>query len=118
MTFVSVALNHSTNGGFLGCVVILTSTLVMVKAFRWITAGIFFIGLWLGLLYDPFNQSLSTSPVILYLPVILIMCFGIFSAFFVIYKAATFNDLPDEARYLEQQIREARKSLERAGFQF
>lgn len=89
----------------------------MVKALRWFAAAVLFISLWLGLFYAPFNYSPSLQTVIKYLPFIVILCLGLISLCFIIYKVITFNDLPDEAKHLERQIIEARKSLEKAGLQ-
>ncbi|XP_067626600.1 dolichol-phosphate mannosyltransferase subunit 3 [Eurosta solidaginis] len=52
------------------------------------------------------------------LPLVLLVLFGAFSATVVLYRTFTFNDCPQAAKELQQQIEEARKDLISRGFVF
>ncbi|EUB62246.1 Dedicator of cytokinesis protein [Echinococcus granulosus] len=86
----------------------------MVRAVRWITGVVLSIAVWLGVLYAPFSRSNALDLIILYSPVAIIVSFGLFSLFFIIYGVVTFNDCPGEAEKLKQQIDEARRNLKKA----
>lgn len=90
----------------------------MVKAVRWISVLVVSVAVWLGALYAPFTRPHFLDLMILYLPVAILILFGLFSFLFIIYGVVTFNDCPGEAEKLKQQIDEARRDLEKAGFKF
>nr|CDS17482.1 Dolichol phosphate mannosyltransferase subunit 3 [Echinococcus granulosus] len=68
----------------------------MVRAVRWITGVVLSIAVWLGVLYAPFSRSNALDLIILYSPVAIIVSFGLFSLFFIIYGVVTFNDCPSK----------------------
>ncbi|VDK39285.1 unnamed protein product [Taenia asiatica] len=90
----------------------------MVRAVRWASALALFVAVWLGALYAPFSRPHFLDLIILCLPGAVIILFGLFSFFFIIYGVVTFNDCPGEAEKLKQQIDEARRHLEKAGYEF
>ncbi|KAG4073167.1 hypothetical protein HA402_002556 [Bradysia odoriphaga] len=51
-------------------------------------------------------------------PLILIILFGAYAAFTVLYRVFTFNDCPEAAEELQRQIKEARDDLTSKGFRF
>ncbi|KAH8273097.1 hypothetical protein KR018_000650 [Drosophila ironensis] len=52
------------------------------------------------------------------LPVLLLVLFGLFSVWTVLYRTFTFNDCPEAAKELQEEILEARKDLTAKGFRF
>ncbi|KAH8293051.1 hypothetical protein KR054_012263 [Drosophila jambulina] len=52
------------------------------------------------------------------LPLLLLVIFGIFSVWTVLYRTFTFNDCPEAAKELQAEILEARKDLISKGFKF
>ncbi|XP_017104762.2 dolichol-phosphate mannosyltransferase subunit 3 [Drosophila bipectinata] len=52
------------------------------------------------------------------LPLLLLVLFGIFSVWTVLYRTFTFNDCPEAAKELQAEILEARKDLTAKGFRF
>ncbi|KAH8247280.1 hypothetical protein KR038_001415 [Drosophila bunnanda] len=52
------------------------------------------------------------------LPLLLLVIFGIFSVWTVLYRTFTFNDCPEAAKELQAEIIGARKDLIAKGFRF
>ncbi|XP_017462440.1 PREDICTED: dolichol-phosphate mannosyltransferase subunit 3-like [Rhagoletis zephyria] len=52
------------------------------------------------------------------LPIVLLVLLGAYAATVVLYRTFTFNDCPQAAKELQQQIEEARKDLKEKGFVF
>ncbi|KAM7361956.1 dolichyl-phosphate mannosyltransferase subunit 3 [Cochliomyia hominivorax] len=52
------------------------------------------------------------------LPYILVIMFGLYAAGTVLYRTFTFNDCPEAAKELQDQIQDARKDLIAKGFKF
>eukprot|EP00099_Drosophila_melanogaster_P000904 NP_001034051.1 uncharacterized protein Dmel_CG33977 [Drosophila melanogaster] len=52
------------------------------------------------------------------LPLLLLVIFGIYSVWTVLYRTLTFNDCPEAAKELQDEIQEARKDLIAKGFRF
>ena len=55
---------------------------------------------------------------VLTLPFVLVMLFGIYSLCFIVYKVLTFNDCPEAAEELKRQIKQAKKELKEKGMTF
>ncbi|VDM32341.1 unnamed protein product [Hydatigera taeniaeformis] len=90
----------------------------MVIALRWGTALVISVALWFGALYAPVSRPHYLDLIILYSPVVAVILFGMFSIFFVVYGVLTFNDCPGEDEKLKQQINEAKRNLQKSGFEF
>ncbi|XP_016936623.2 dolichol-phosphate mannosyltransferase subunit 3 [Drosophila suzukii] len=52
------------------------------------------------------------------LPLLLLVIFGLYSVWTVLYRTLTFNDCPEAAKELQDEILEARKDLIAKGFRF
>nr|XP_016936624.1 dolichol-phosphate mannosyltransferase subunit 3-like [Drosophila suzukii] len=52
------------------------------------------------------------------LPLLFLVIFGIYSVWTVLYRTLTFNDCPEAAKELQEEILEARKDLIAKGFRF
>ncbi|XP_034137570.1 dolichol-phosphate mannosyltransferase subunit 3 [Drosophila guanche] len=52
------------------------------------------------------------------LPLLLLVLFGVYSVWTVLYRTFTFNDCPEAAKELQSEILEARKDLIAKGFRF
>ncbi|KAH8312149.1 hypothetical protein KR044_009601 [Drosophila immigrans] len=51
-------------------------------------------------------------------PLLMLVLFGVYSVFTVLYRTFTFNDCPEAAKELQAEILEARKDLIAKGFKF
>ncbi|KAH3717619.1 dolichol-phosphate mannosyltransferase subunit 3-like [Dreissena polymorpha] len=91
------------------------------KLFQWLLAGVTFIVLWIALVLGYREQdgtSTSTPTVVLFLPLYVIITFGLFSVAVIGYRVATFNDCIEAAKELQTEIEEAKADLKSKGFKF
>ncbi|XP_014773126.1 dolichol-phosphate mannosyltransferase subunit 3 [Octopus bimaculoides] len=78
------------------------------------------MSLWSAFLFDHDNVIFSKQVrnVALMMPLYLIISFACVSLGIIGYRVATFNDCINAASELKQQLKEARKDLEKRGFKF
>ncbi|XP_026811656.1 dolichol-phosphate mannosyltransferase subunit 3 [Rhopalosiphum maidis] len=92
----------------------------MKKLTQWVVGVNILSILWLSLLFNQYDSKISKEYflVIQFLPIILLICFGVFSLAVILYRVATFNDCKLAAEDLQAEIKEARIALRQKGFKF
>ncbi|EDV92956.1 GH18544 [Drosophila grimshawi] len=92
----------------------------MTNLQRWLFYATLFAVPYLAIVLGTVQTAL-TSKYLLHiqlLPLLLLILFGIYSVWTVLYRTFTFNDCPEAAKELQEEILEARKDLIAKGFKF
>ncbi|XP_016959771.1 dolichol-phosphate mannosyltransferase subunit 3 [Drosophila biarmipes] len=92
----------------------------MTNLQRWLFYASLFAVPYLSIVLGAVHTQL-TSKYLLHiqlLPLVLLVIFGIYSVWTVLYRTLTFNDCPEAAKELQDEILEARKDLIAKGFRF
>lgn len=90
----------------------------MIKAVEWIAGAVLFLAFWLSLvtkIVEIPTDCWCVLHVIYYLPFYAVLTFGTVSAVIVLYRTLTFNDCPEAAKELQEQIKLARTDLKKRG---
>ena len=88
----------------------------MTKLMEWLSVGVLFLCLWIPLLFGASSLHLCHYKIhIWFLPVYLVLIFGMMSAAIVLYRVFTFNDCPEAYQELKRQIQEAKIDLQNKG---
>ncbi|XP_030371021.1 dolichol-phosphate mannosyltransferase subunit 3 [Scaptodrosophila lebanonensis] len=92
----------------------------MTNLQRWLFYAALFAVPYLAIVLGSVQTPLTTKYFlhIQLLPLLLLVLFGLYSAFTVLYRTFTFNDCPEAAKELQAEIIEARKDLIAKGFKF
>ncbi|EDW97241.1 dolichol-phosphate mannosyltransferase subunit 3 [Drosophila yakuba] len=92
----------------------------MTNLQRWLFYASLFAIPYLSVLLGTVQTPLTTKYFlhIQLLPLVLLVIFGIYSVWTVLYRTLTFNDCPEAAKELQEEILEARKDLIAQGFRF
>lgn len=92
----------------------------MKKITQWVVGLNILSVLWISLLFHQYDSKISKERfmVIQFLPIILLICFGVFALAVILYRVATFNDCKSAAEELQAEIKEARTALRKKGFKF
>jgi len=92
----------------------------MTKLVEWLVAAGVVGALWLSILTNRIENSLTRDhyTLVLLSPVIFVGLFGLFSLALVIYRALTFNNCDEASAELQKEIAEAKADLKRLGFKF
>ncbi|XP_044763150.1 dolichol-phosphate mannosyltransferase subunit 3 [Coccinella septempunctata] len=92
----------------------------MTKLMEWLTAISALISLWVALLTNKIGNDFTKQhhQFILYLPIILIILFGLYALTVVLYRTFTFNNCEEAAAALKKEIQEAKSSLKAMGYIF
>ncbi|XP_022162579.1 dolichol-phosphate mannosyltransferase subunit 3 [Myzus persicae] len=92
----------------------------MKKLTQWVVGLNILSILWLSLLFHQYDSKISKEHflVIQFLPIILLILFGVFSLAVILYRVATFNNCQSAAEELQAEIKEARTALQKKGFKF
>ncbi|EDW14584.1 dolichol-phosphate mannosyltransferase subunit 3 [Drosophila mojavensis] len=92
----------------------------MTNLQRWLFYATLFAVPYLSIVLGTVQTSFTTKYLlhIQLLPLVLLVLFGIYSAWIVLYRTFTFNDCPSAAKELQLEILEARKDLIAKGFKF
>ncbi|EDV49230.1 dolichol-phosphate mannosyltransferase subunit 3 [Drosophila erecta] len=92
----------------------------MTNLQRWLFYASLFAIPYLSVLLGTVQTQLTTKYFlhIQLLPLALLVIFGIYSVWTVLYRTLTFNDCPVAAKELQDEILEARKDLIAQGFRF
>lgn len=90
------------------------------KLFQWLFVASTFGAVWLSYVAGFFNTNLRQEyhDIILILPLYLLMAFASYSLALLGYRVATFNDCKDAAEELQEDVKAARKDLERRGYKY
>ncbi|KAK3765468.1 hypothetical protein RRG08_017143 [Elysia crispata] len=90
------------------------------KLYQWLLAASIFMAAWLSYVAGFFQTNLRQEyhNIILVLPIYLLMAFASYSLALLGYRVATFNDCIDAAEELQEDVKEARKDLERIGYKY
>lgn len=92
----------------------------MTKLVEWLCFLLVYFVTWLLVLTKSINLNLSSDwdNVVVYFPVYTVFLFGMYSAIVVLWRVYSFNDCPEAAKELQQQIKAAREDLKLKGFKF
>ncbi|XP_025206620.1 dolichol-phosphate mannosyltransferase subunit 3 [Melanaphis sacchari] len=92
----------------------------MKKLTQWVVGVNVLSILWLSLLFNQYDSKISKEyfVIIQFLPIILLISFGVLSLAIILYRVATFNDCKSAAEELQEEIKEARTALRQKGFKF
>lgn len=86
---------------------------------RWLPVAISLFTAWLALvLRPPLDIDSTLRNHVMLIPVYLLIVFVLVSTCVVLYRVVTFNDCKDAYYELQDEIKEARKNLEKKGFKF
>ncbi|GFR87775.1 dolichyl-phosphate mannosyltransferase polypeptide 3 [Elysia marginata] len=90
------------------------------KLYQWLLVASVFMAVWLSYVAGYFKTSLRQEyhDIILVLPLYLLMTFASYSLALLGYRVATFNDCKEAAEELQEDVKEARKDLERKGYKY
>ncbi|XP_076671957.1 dolichyl-phosphate mannosyltransferase subunit 3 [Andrena cerasifolii] len=92
----------------------------MTKLMEWLLFATVFLGIWIVTITGNVSAPFITQwkQVILFLPVIVLVLFGLYAATVVLYRVFTFNNCEGAAIELQQQIEEAKEDLRSKGVHF
>ncbi|XP_045469113.1 dolichol-phosphate mannosyltransferase subunit 3 [Harmonia axyridis] len=90
----------------------------MSKLMEWLTALSVLVSLWIAISTNKIGNNFTKQhpQLILYLPLILIILFGLYAMVIVLYRTFTFNNCVKAAAELKMEIQEAKSSLKSLGF--
>ncbi|KAH8351709.1 hypothetical protein KR084_002974 [Drosophila pseudotakahashii] len=88
----------------------------MTNLQRWLFYASLYLSIVLGTVQSQFTTKYFLH--IQLLPLVLLVIFGIYSVWTVPYRTLTFNDCPEAAKKLQDEILEGRKDLIAKGFWF
>ncbi|KAK9500931.1 hypothetical protein O3M35_002093 [Rhynocoris fuscipes] len=91
----------------------------MTKLFQWLLGLFLYLAIWLGLLINKNNSKFVNDwfIIIKYSPVISVLLFGMLSLSIVLWRVYTFNDCPEAAKELQEQIIKTKEELRRKGLE-
>ncbi|ODN05377.1 Dolichol-phosphate mannosyltransferase subunit 3 [Orchesella cincta] len=87
----------------------------MTQLTKFLSLGFFAVIVWVKLIGITDPDTLWYKCLVVPLPFWGIVVFGAISAAIVLYRTLTFNDCPEAAKELLEQIEEARKDLRKRG---
>ena len=91
----------------------------MTKLMEWITGLVLIVSVWAAFWTQNIGNFAHTHPNITLLwPLALVILFGLYSLFVIIYRVYTFNDCPEAAEELQREIAEAKEDLKSKGMNF
>lgn len=92
----------------------------MTKLMEWLLGLTVLFGIWLSLVTNR-TDSLFVKDwmnVIFFMPVLLVLVFGVYAASVVLWRVYTFNNCEEAAKELQQEIILAKEDLKRKGYVF
>ncbi|XP_067009555.1 dolichol-phosphate mannosyltransferase subunit 3 isoform X2 [Anabrus simplex] len=90
----------------------------MTKLMEWLFGLGIFASIWGALVTRQWPVLEESRYVILFMPVILLVMFGVYAAFVVLWRVYTFNNCEDAAKELQEHIQQAKADLTKKGFKF
>ncbi|XP_046753556.1 dolichol-phosphate mannosyltransferase subunit 3 [Diprion similis] len=89
----------------------------MTKLMEWVFVATVFFSIWTAAITGSTQSTLLIKwrTPILYLPLILIILFGVYAASVVLYRTFTFNNCEEAAVELQKEIKEAKADLRSKG---
>ncbi|XP_017885269.1 dolichol-phosphate mannosyltransferase subunit 3-like [Ceratina calcarata] len=89
----------------------------MTKLLEWLLFATLFFSIWITAITESINLSfiIELKRVILLLPLIVVLLFGLYSAIIILYRVFTFNNCENAAVELQEQIEEAKRDLQSKG---
>lgn len=93
----------------------------MIKAVEWLLVSTIIVSIWLskilGVFPDiPYKHN-WVNVLLDYLPIHVLLLFGLVSAIIIVYRTLTFNDCPEATTELLKQVELARSDLKKKGYQ-
>lgn len=91
----------------------------MTKLTEWLSGISVYLALWLAFVTKQINLfPTDWDNLILFLPVFTLIAFGLYSLSVILWRVYCFNDCPEAAKEIQEQIIAARKDLEAKGLKF
>ncbi|XP_011873520.1 PREDICTED: dolichol-phosphate mannosyltransferase subunit 3 isoform X2 [Vollenhovia emeryi] len=87
----------------------------MTKLLEWVSCTTVLFGVWLATIRSDSTFVKEWHEIILFLPVISLVLFGLYSVTVILYRVFTFNTCESAATELQRQIEEAKKDLQSRG---
>lgn len=87
---------------------------------EWLFGFTVLLGIWLSLVTNRIDSGFLKDlwDVILCMPVLLVVVFGLYAASVVLWRVYKFNNCEEAARELQQEIVLAKEDLKKKGFSF
>lgn len=84
---------------------------------EWLFFATLFFNIWTAAITGNINLSfvIELKGIILFLPLIIVLLFGLYSAVVILYRVFTFNNCENAAVELQEQIEEAKRDLQSKG---
>lgn len=92
----------------------------MTKLMEWVVWLGVFTGIWALFVMQqvPWSAAEEWRHIILPLPLILLILFGVYAATVVLWRVYNFNNCEEAAKEMQQQIEQAKTDLRKKGFKF
>ncbi|XP_017879157.1 dolichol-phosphate mannosyltransferase subunit 3-like [Ceratina calcarata] len=89
----------------------------MTKLLEWLLFATLFFSIWITAITESINLSfiIELRGIILVLPFIVLLLFGLYSAIVILYRVFTFNNCESAAVELQEEIEEAKRDLQSKG---
>ncbi|KAF6201026.1 hypothetical protein GE061_005473 [Apolygus lucorum] len=89
----------------------------MSKLVEWVGYFVAGLSMWYMLLTNSIKSEVLREwrDFIAISPLILVILFGVYAVFVVLWRVATFNDCPEAAKELQEQIVQAKADLKKKG---
>uniref|UniRef100_R4G3E5 Dolichol-phosphate mannosyltransferase subunit 3 n=1 Tax=Rhodnius prolixus TaxID=13249 RepID=R4G3E5_RHOPR len=92
----------------------------MTKLFQWLFCISLYAAVWLSVLttsvYSVFVEE--WKEIIKFSPAIIIILFAVYSIIVILWRVYTFNDCPEAAEELQEQIKKTKEELKQKGLVF
>lgn len=92
----------------------------MTKLLEWLAGSTLFLAVWLSVVMNDLNSEFvkKNISIIVPLPLIVLVVFGLYSIVIVLWRVYNFNDCKEAALELQAEIKEAKDALGQKGFKF
>lgn len=92
----------------------------MTKLLEWLFGISVFLGIWCALISRQIQTQLLEEwmYIIIPLPLLLMIIFGLYSATVVLWRVYTFNNCEEAAKELQKEIQQAKADLQQKGIKF
>uniref|UniRef100_A0A224XVD6 Dolichol-phosphate mannosyltransferase subunit 3 n=1 Tax=Panstrongylus lignarius TaxID=156445 RepID=A0A224XVD6_9HEMI len=92
----------------------------MTKLFQWLLCISLYVAVWLAVLTRRVHNAFLDEwiDIVKFSPVIIAVLFGVCSLTIILWRVYTFNDCPQAAAELHEQIKKTKEELKRKGLEF
>lgn len=92
----------------------------MTKLLEWLAGAFLFAAVWLSVVMNDLDLDIvrNNINIIVPLPLIVLVLFGLYSITVVLWRVYNFNDCKEAAEELQSEIKEAKEYLGKKGYKF